>query len=433
MKISLLKSTFVIAFVFTLTAAIDTPIISTVDCLLPEINLIEPSTFEIVTWELEVSEFKATLEGFLERGILAKHAYTERRALVHDALECLIIERLLWEFPSAIGQMKADYDINLCCEKLFTLETMFIAGTEVGSVMVDPPRLTEAQNQHLFDLEGGLQTVRLYVLTIFYSPEMQHMYSTEVTESLNTILLLRAHLCRLNFPITPETMKFNALLRVVEISANWYLEKPMKSPADDRFQLALLHSMRLSTRKVLFIIRTKIDEVTNETLKNTTVIAKQAEFLAKKCFFFYFLSGPFDSGPQNRFHLFNIQSNPIMKWIFRGVFSDLYKITQLLRIKKYYLPNSPPSSTSSTAQNTELISTQVRMGILIQFLLESMTLSLGIHFETGPSFYRKNKLEVMKKDAEKLLNEFEAWHLEQALFPRMMDIYNDIQEKEIKR
>lgn len=57
-------------------------------------------------------------------------------------------------------------------------------------------------------------------------PEMHQVYSTEITESLITIRLLRAYICRLNFPFPPEIMKFNAIICFVGISAKWYFQKP---------------------------------------------------------------------------------------------------------------------------------------------------------------------------------------------------------------
>lgn len=52
-------------------------------------------------WDFGVSEYKATLEVFLELRILERCDYTDRRALVDSSHEFIIINRLLSGFPNA--------------------------------------------------------------------------------------------------------------------------------------------------------------------------------------------------------------------------------------------------------------------------------------------------------------------------------------------
>lgn len=67
------------------------------------------------------------------------------------------------------------------------------------------------------------------------------------------------------------------------------------------------------------------------------------------------------------------------------------------------------------------------MGKLIQLGLENLAYSKDIYCGAGSAHYHQSKYEITTKDADDLLTEFNAWHLEHDIFPDVMMLYNYIQ------
>lgn len=107
---------------------------------------IEPSVFlRSSLWDFGVSEYKATLEVFLELRILERCDYTDRRALVDSSHEFIIINRLLSGFPNAYRWRLIM--ISRFLARPFPLEAIFVAGNEVDCGVVEYPRLTGAKQK----------------------------------------------------------------------------------------------------------------------------------------------------------------------------------------------------------------------------------------------------------------------------------------------
>lgn len=83
--------------------------------------------------------------------------------------------------------------------------------------------------QKLSDLEQEFQTLRLFLLPIFYSPMLQIEHALEVEQCLETAQTISAYLTKSQFPFTPETIKLKALIRTVDIISNWVLGRSMVS------------------------------------------------------------------------------------------------------------------------------------------------------------------------------------------------------------
>lgn len=87
--------------------------------------LTEPSLFEKATGALESEELLVTLEGLYKDGSLDIDTYSERLYLTKEALECLIIERMMWKFSNAAQMFEADEIIQTLFKTLVDLKSKF--------------------------------------------------------------------------------------------------------------------------------------------------------------------------------------------------------------------------------------------------------------------------------------------------------------------
>ncbi|KAM9903316.1 hypothetical protein OXX79_003440 [Metschnikowia pulcherrima] len=393
------------------------------------LRFIRPCEFELLVWHTEVHELNDTLSSFVTNGILDKHEYAQRVCVVKESLDCLIMESMMWHISDPSQLKNISYEIRVCSETLLKLEALSNNKHHASFDSISLIRLSLYQKSIVMDLELKLSAMRLSLLGLFYTETTHDTRKTQLEKHYRDARRISGSIHLLNVPCTPEVIRLVALMRLNEHLLNWTYGVPLMGVKQDDFQLALLHSMKLATRKVRFVLGNISTDCSQDSVVQLRVMAKQGEFLMAKFVFMYF-------HPHSTVHLKSplspptrIRANPVLNWLFEGIYLDLYKIARLLRVKRYYLTRYAPLVDPSEPfiyPLAELVSMRRCLGIIIQILLEQIMYSISTQAGFGTIFHRRIKFELWRKDADCLLDEFRMWYFHNAAYPQVEILYRNI-------
>ncbi|KAF8005291.1 hypothetical protein HF325_000748 [Metschnikowia pulcherrima] len=393
------------------------------------LRFMKPCELELLVWHTEVHELNDTLQSFITDGILDKHEYAQRASLVKESLDCLIMESMMWHILDPLQVKNISRGIQVCSETLLKLEALSNNRIQATFESISLMRLSLYQKSIIVDLESKLMAMRLSLLGLFYTEGFQDTSKAQLEKHYRDARQISGSIHLLNVPCTPEVIRLVALMRLNEHLLSWTYGAPLMGVKQDDFQLSLLHSMKLATRKVRFILGNISTDCSQGSVAQLRVMAKQGEFLMAKFVFLYF-------HPHSTVHLTSplspptrIRANPVLNWLFEGIYLDLYKIARILRVKRYYLTRYAPLVDPLEPfiyPLAELVSTRRCVAIIIQTLLEQIMYSISTQAGFGTLFYRQLKFELWRRDADCLLDEFRMWNFHNAAYPRVEVLYRNI-------